>query len=89
MVLDGVEQAEYDEKVVNLYFSPNGKRLAWLARQDGKQFMVVDGRKEKEYDRISGYNFFNMGSPMFSPDSKHLAYSAKKGLMFCIVFDGN
>ena len=45
-----------------------------------KFMMVVDGIEDKLYDDI--------GRPVFSYDSKHVAYKAKNGKVWCIVLDG-
>ena len=46
-----------------------------------KWFVVVDGKEEKQYDRIGS------GS-LFSPDSKRVAYGAKVGNKQFVVVDG-
>ena len=46
-----------------------------------KQFVVIDGHKEKQYDGV--------GMISFSLDSKHLAYAAKKDAVWFVVIDGN
>lgn len=50
--------------------SPDGKHLAYAARKDGKEFIVVDGQKQEGFDKVS--------RPVFSPDGKRLAYAARK-----------
>lgn len=47
-------------------FSPDGKRLAYAVRKGEKEFLVVDGKKGREYESVS--------HPVFSPDGKQLAY---------------
>jgi len=42
----------------------------------------VDGQAGAEYDAIG------KGSLLFSPDGKHLAYSARKGRKWLVVVDG-
>ena len=62
-------------------FSPDSKRLAYVASNDwlqkgddpwtfsqGAQFVVVDGQEGKHYTGAL------MSPPVFSPDSKHVAY---------------
>lgn len=50
---------------------------------EGKGFMVVDGKEgTTEYDRFGR-------DALFSPDSKHVAYGAQKGMNQLAVIDGN
>ena len=56
--------------------SPESKRVAYVAVSRGlftgdKLFVVVDGKEEKPYDGIVA------GTPIFSPDSKRVVYTAK------------
>jgi hypothetical protein len=83
VVLDGQKSEEYDI-VKELKFSPNGKHFAYIAGKGrfregiagddptlsfiGKQFVVVDNKKQKDYDYVANI--------LFSPDGKHLAYGA-------------
>ena len=68
VVIDGKEQTHY-ENVKNLIFSPDGKRLAYVANDSGKWFAVIDGNEENRYDRSK--------IPVFSPDSKQVAYAVR------------
>jgi hypothetical protein len=43
--------------------------------------VVVDRKEEKQYDGIG------QGSPLFSPDSKRVAYGARVGNKWCVVVD--
>ena len=56
--------------------------MAYIAIEDNKQFIIVDGKKEKQYDGIVE------GSLIFSPDSKRQAYTAEKGNKSFVVVDG-
>jgi len=62
--------------------SPDSKRVAYVARVGDKQFVVVDGKEEKQYDGIGE------GTPIFSPDSKRVAYNARVGDKWLVVADG-
>jgi hypothetical protein len=74
IVVDGKEGAQYDE-IKSLIISPDGKRNAYWAVQDDKIFVVVDGNEQKEkHFCIQHGNIYN---PIFSPDSKHIAFVAK------------
>jgi Tol biopolymer transport system component len=76
-----------------LTFSPDGKRLAWVARREvpvvvdektvmkQKPLVRVDGGFGKEYEEIKG-------KPVFSPDSQRVAYAAKGLASEMVVVDG-
>jgi hypothetical protein len=73
VVLDGKDGQKYDSIEENSYkISPDGKRAAYLARDferlGQKYVAVVDGKESKPHDHIS--------EPMFSPDSRRVAYVA-------------
>lgn len=64
-------------------FSPDGKRVAYVARSKDKSFVVVDGAEGSPFDRIP------VGAPVFSPDSRRVAYIAEKaGKHAVVVIDG-
>lgn len=69
VIADGKEK-EYDGIMVPVreYFSPDGNHFAYVARNGSKSFVVVDGKKQRKYERTG------MG-PFFSPDSRAVAYS--------------
>jgi len=62
--------------------SPDGRRVAYVAKAGNKMFVVVDGKEEKRYDGIG------KGSLIFSPDSKRVAYVAKSADKWFVVVDG-
>ncbi|MDL5502050.1 MAG: hypothetical protein QSU88_02435, partial [Candidatus Methanoperedens sp.] len=69
-----------------LTFSPDGKRIAYAAREGDKWFVVVDGKEGKRYDDILKH------TPVFSPDSKRIAYAAREGNKWFVIeetTDGN
>ncbi|MDP2864061.1 MAG: hypothetical protein Q8N73_00135 [bacterium] len=55
----------------NLIFSPDSKKTAYLIEENGKFYMVVNGKKGKLYDEIVSFQF--------SSDSKYLGYGAQDG----------
>src|SRR5438105_2168234 len=82
LVADG---REYDDGVSGFMtesprFSPNGQRFAYVATAEPKKFVVLNGKKDRAYTET--------GDLIFSPDSKHLAYSAQRDGKWCIVNDG-
>jgi Tol biopolymer transport system component len=77
-------------------FSPDGTRLAYSVKKDGKWYMIVDGMMSLPYDNL-GLESVDLGSikptsygipPVFSPDSKRVAYVAQNGLQQFVVIDG-
>jgi Tol biopolymer transport system component len=84
MVLDGVVGPEFDEiDKRTVVFSPDSKRLAYIAKKKKKSIVVVDGAAGKEYDNIVGFPLI-----LFSPDSKRFAYIAEQGKNRLVVVDG-
>ena len=65
-----------------LKISPNGKRVAYMAKSSDRWFVVVDGKEEKQYDGIL------QDSLIFSPDSKHVAYASQLSNKLIAVVDG-
>jgi hypothetical protein len=63
--------------------SHDGKRFAYWATEDGKSFVVLDGKEEKRYDGIS-----RGGHPVFSPGGKHFGYVIFKEKNCFVVLDG-
>ncbi len=90
-VIDGVETDEEHVDVApflhgpTIHFSPDSKRVAYAALRSGNEqtplsvrfrwFVVVDGKKGAEYDRI-GIGGWSYDTIAFSPDSKRLAFVA-------------
>jgi hypothetical protein len=63
--------------------SPDGQRLATVVREDGKEFVVLDGTPQRRYDY-----WIEKDSLTFSPDSKHLAYVVRDTGGEFVVLDG-
>ncbi len=95
VVVDGKEgpevdalstRAAYTQKVSSwdsrpFRFSPNGQRIAYLARRGDKRFIVVDGQEGP------GFPFIFAG-PHFSSDSQHVAYIAEENGTMIGILDG-
>jgi WD40 repeat protein len=64
----------------SLTASPDSKRVGYSAKADKKFFIVIDGKAEKQYDKV--------GLVQFSPDSKRVAYAAQAGNKQIVVVDG-
>jgi WD40 repeat protein len=82
-VIDGAKGDEC-EAVLDLLFSPDGKRWACTSRGDGKSYAVVDG--------VKGDGYRTIRTLRFSDDGQHVAYGAHdttpgKSLAY-LVLDG-
>jgi Tol biopolymer transport system component len=85
VVVDGEAAAEFDGTGITnvpgnskaFFFSPDGKRLAYVSGEA----VVVDGKVGTAYSSIAT-------SPIFSADSKSVAYVARKGSSNAVVVDG-
>jgi len=64
-----------------LAFSPDGRQVAYVARDHTSTRMVVDG--------VPGPEFDNVSYPVFSPDGQRLAYGVTRGSRCCLVLDGS
>jgi len=81
---------------IRLAVSPDSKRVGYVAQRGGQRLLVgrevlllggkwlvvLDGVEGRQYDGIG------KGSPVFSPDSKRLAYGAVRGNNQLVVVDG-
>jgi len=80
-VLQGQKLQTWDN-LAEAVFSPEGKRLAYMAQKEGKWSVVLDGQAQQPFDALAE------GSLLFSPDGKHLAYAARTGRKWSVVVDG-
>jgi hypothetical protein len=87
VVVNGREGKRYDrigypkEGVWPFTFSSQGGHLAYIAAQGNTERVVVDDREEPAYDQIL------VPAPVFSPDSKQVAYFARRGSKVIAVAD--
>lgn len=72
VVEENVKGKDYETTGL-IAWSPNGGHLAYAAGEGGKEFLVVDGKEGKAYDRILSL------VPRFSPDGKFVGANAMKG----------
>ncbi len=80
-IMDGKAEGPYDTMNASSYtFSPDGQHVAYSAGRGERQFMVVDGKSQSEYDQVE--------YPIFSPDGQRLAYGARQGNQWFAVADG-
>ncbi|MHB1000847.1 MAG: WD40 repeat domain-containing protein [Armatimonadota bacterium] len=64
-----------------LQYSNDSEHLLYVAQDiSGKQIVVIDDRTEGPYLEVL--------APVFSPDSAHVAYGAKHGNSWNVVYDG-
>lgn len=97
------ETSQRDGVAPDIYFSSDSRRIAYLAKQEGKSFVVVDGTPQRKGDGlVSGWGAdpswalfpdhgkvsCKPGSISFSPDSRHVAYALAEGDRHVLVYDG-
>jgi Tol biopolymer transport system component len=63
------------------FLSPNGERMAWLVRREGRAVLVCDGKEGPEWDDIQSVG-------PFLQDGNRLPYQATKNGKAFIVFVG-
>ena len=66
--------------VTDAVFSPDGKRVACLGKENEKWTVVVDGSRWDTYDMA--------WQPVFSPDGKNVAAKVEKNGRYTIVVNG-
>lgn len=67
-VIDGQAGLDY-RSAGNYTFSPDSKRLAYVAGNDGKQFLVLDGKEHGPYGDVRHV--------VFSPDGRQAAWAGQ------------
>jgi Tol biopolymer transport system component len=91
VVIDGAESESYDSiGEASIAFSPNSRRVAYVALRYRRSLLlslkesarvVIDGAEEREHDAV-------VSLPIFSPDSRWVAYAAQDGNRQFVVVDG-
>jgi roadblock/LC7 domain-containing protein len=84
--VDGIEGKYYDD-IQGLIFSPDNKHVAYVANIEGKEVLLVDGKKQGSYDYI-GSNIVKDLRVLYSPDGRSMAYGAQIKDMWTVVVNG-
>jgi len=74
-----VESNKYD-LIKDFTYSPNGKSYAFMAKKNGKEILVKDGKEITKYDFVWYLKY--------SPDGKSFAFLAYKDGKYLLVKDG-
>jgi hypothetical protein len=73
-------------------FSPDGRRLAYIARRSHTSYLVLDGVPGEPFDAIlpeeGDLSNYLEDSPVFRDDGSSIAYRARRGQSEFIVCDG-
>lgn len=86
VVVDGVASKKYRAVSPPLLFSPDGKRVAYVAvLEPGKSLVVVNGREWPAVERLATESGLRL---LFSPNSKHLALVCGREERNCVMLDG-
>jgi hypothetical protein len=64
----------------SLAFSPDGRRLAYAGRRDGKWYAVIDGAE--------GIGYESVGRPAFSGDGSRAGHVGRREGKDVVVLDG-
>lgn len=92
VVHNGLESRFYD-RIIMTGFSPNSKKLAYIAGAEGKWFIFINDKEIKRYEALippplfGRERFTTISSLTFSPDSKNFAYVVTDGEKTFIVLN--
>jgi hypothetical protein len=84
-LLDGARQAGWDGLSAapsGFVFSPNSRRTAYVGFRDRRPWLVMDGGEAGPFEVI------DTASPVFSPDSRHLAACVQQDGKWRLWVDG-
>jgi len=97
VVMNGQEIPVEAISIDSLALSPDGRHYAYLSGKGHDRFVVLDGCAQETFEWIGGLRSNGMLAPkkygfeippVFSRDSKHLAYAAGKGTEVFAILDG-
>ena len=85
-----------DTLTAQIRFSPGGKRVAYIAKREGRLCVVVDGIEGPWYDNVgfvlggwgNAYAGYYLREVLLSGDAGHYLYAAERGGKPFIVTDG-
>jgi hypothetical protein len=73
VLIIGEKETQINYEIISIpTFSPDGKHLAYVISREGKNYIIVDDKESKGYDRILP-PFYSL---YFSSDSQYLGYVA-------------
>jgi hypothetical protein len=96
MVLDDKVEALIDLNWATPYFSPNGKRLAYIAGRGSESWVMADGHAGPKFigttrpaplPRAGSEDIPGVTTPQFSSDSRHMVYAARQGARWGVLVD--
>jgi len=67
----------------SLTISPDGTRIAWVEKFEGKEFVVIDGLTQRKYDEIKVDREWSS----FSVDGSKISYYGRSGKDWFLVVD--
>jgi hypothetical protein len=90
VVVDGRAEPGHDNVSGPLSFSHDGKHLMYLAYDNEKETVVIDGQASAKYDQI-GQNRTGPWSPdigelAFRPDGSVAFLAARQGVVYCVRY---
>lgn len=89
VVLDGEESPEYDKVAGPVMCRPDDRRTPTAKLLVDYQYYEQWGTFHRNYRHLSPHlDAAAGGSPVFSPDSRHVAYAAKQDDKWMVVMDG-
>lgn len=80
--LNGKPAGKPYESVDSITFSPDSKRLAYVAKRGSKWIVVVDGKATDSFDSIL------LSGPVFNQDGRTVAFGAVRDNQHFIVVNG-
>jgi len=70
--VNGIKISDFYVNIFGTQFSPDSRKVAFVAVYKNKMFVLCDGIEYGPFDDVG------KTSPAFSPDSKYIAYTAKR-----------
>lgn len=80
LVVNGKEDKQSYQDIFDVALGPDGKRIAFIAREGNKYFVIDGGAKGKEYEKVEWL--------ILSPDGKKIGYAPTEGDKMFLTIDG-